>query len=66
MDLKEQQDLVWGAVAGAGLAIGYQLYTAHSAGDISGAFSLTLIPLLIIGGLAGVAAVWVRRWTGDE
>ena len=66
MNIKQHQDLIWGALVGAALAFSYHLYMGRTAGDISMALRPTLLPLLIIGALAGVAAVWVRRWTSRK
>lgn len=62
--MKQHQDLIWGAVAGSMLALCYHLYTGRTAGDILAGLKPTILPLMIIGALAGVAAVWVRRWSG--
>lgn len=56
----EKKELAWGGVAGAVVALGYQLLKAQQAGDIASAFNLTLIPIIGIGALAGVAAFWLR------
>lgn len=66
MNIKQHQDLIWGAAAGAVLGLAYQLYEGRTTGDIASALKPTLLPLMIVGALAGIAAVWVRRWSGPE
>lgn len=61
---REQRELTWAGVAGALVALVYQLYKAHQAGSIAGAFEPTLIPIMGIGALAGVAAIWLRARAG--
>ena len=60
------QELIGGAVGGAVLVLLYRLYVAYPAGNASGAFTPDLVPQLLIGALSGVAAVWVRSWTGSQ
>lgn len=48
------------------LVLLYRLNVAYPAGNASGAFTPDLVPQLLIGALSGVAAVWVRSWTGSQ
>lgn len=57
---KERQELVWAGAAGGLIALVYQLVKAQQAGSIADAFQPTLLPIMGIGALAGVAAVWLR------
>lgn len=58
---KERRELTWAGVAGALIALVYQVVKAHKAGNIADAFEPSLIPILGIGALAGVAAIWLRN-----
>lgn len=58
--MRERRELTWAGAAGALIALAYQLVKAHQAGSVFGAFELTLLPIMGIGALAGVAAVWLR------
>ncbi len=57
---RESRELAWAGVAGALVALVYQLVKAQQAGDIMTALHPTLLPIMGIGALAGVAAIWLR------
>ena len=60
---KENQELIYAGAAGALVALVYQLVKAHNAEGMATAFAPELIPILGVGALAGVAAMWLRRIT---
>lgn len=57
---RERQELTWAGAAGAAVALVYQLAKAYQGGNIADALHPTLLPIMGIGALAGVAAVWLR------
>jgi hypothetical protein len=60
---KERQELIYAGIAGAAVALVYQLVKAHGAGNIADAFQPQLLPIMGVGALAGVAAIWLRNIT---
>lgn len=60
---KEKQEFIYAGLAGAAVALAYQLVKAHGAGNIAEAFQPALVPILGVGALAGVAAIWLRSLT---
>ena len=58
--MRGNKELIWAGLAGALIALVYQLVKAQQAGDVAGALHPTLLPIMGIGALAGVAAVWLR------
>lgn len=57
---KDRQELIYAGIAGALVALVYQMVKAHGAGNIADAFQLQLLPIMGVGALAGVAAIWLR------
>ena len=62
---RDGRELIWGATGGAAVGIIYKIVIAHQAGDAAASIAPDLVPTVLVGALAGAAAMWLRRFTGS-